>query len=402
MRGRLLVVAVVGVFSLPACAADWPQWRGVNRDAKVAGFTAPKTWPKELKRQWKVTVGEGVSSPALAGDKLYVFAREGASEITRCLDAATGKEVWQEKYDSPAVAGIAAGRDKEFQGTRSSPTVAEGKVVTLGARGTLSCLDAATGKKLWRKDDFNGKVPIVADGLCFAQVGGDGDGGIVAYDLATGNQKWKWTDDGTAYASPILHTVAGTKILVAETAKNIVALNLADGKLLWQTPFAPQGRGRTYNACTPMVDGQTVIYSGTGRGTKAVQFEKQGEKLTAKELWSNTDNAVQFNTPVVKDGLLYGLTVQDGLFCLDMKTGKSAWGAPVKGERGYASIVDAGPVLLLLTPASQLIVFEPGDKGFKEIASYKVADSKTFAYPIVSDNRVYVKDRDSVILWTIE
>src|SRR5215203_48466 len=81
-----------------AKAQDWPQWRGANRDAKATGFTAPRTWPKELTQKWKVTVGDGVATPSLVGDKLYVFARQGGSEVFRCLDAATGKELWIDKY----------------------------------------------------------------------------------------------------------------------------------------------------------------------------------------------------------------------------------------------------------------------------------------------------------------
>src|SRR6266496_899232 len=138
-----------------ALAQDWPQWRGPNRDAKAAGFNPPKAWPKELTQKWKVTVGEGVATPALAGDKLYVFSREEGNEVTRCLDAATGKEVWQENYESLGATGPASG----FSGPRSSPTVAGGKVVTLGVRGMLSCLDAATGKKVWRKNDYPDAYP---------------------------------------------------------------------------------------------------------------------------------------------------------------------------------------------------------------------------------------------------
>src|SRR5215475_15690512 len=78
-------------------AQDWPQWRGPNRDAKASGFNAPNAWPKELTQKWKVPVGDGVATPALVGDKLYVFTREGSSEVTRCLDAATGKEVWKDQ-----------------------------------------------------------------------------------------------------------------------------------------------------------------------------------------------------------------------------------------------------------------------------------------------------------------
>src|SRR5664279_2134599 len=95
------IAAVGGVLAISAgcaLAQDWPQWRGANRDGKASGFTAPKTWPKELTQKWKVTVGLGDATPALVGDKLYVFARQHPAEVVRCLDAANGKELWQEKY----------------------------------------------------------------------------------------------------------------------------------------------------------------------------------------------------------------------------------------------------------------------------------------------------------------
>src|SRR5437762_2868606 len=140
------------VLAIASCAfaQDWPQWRGPNRDAKAASFKAPKTWPKELTQKWKVAVGEGVATPALVGDKLYVFARQDDKEVTRCLNTTDGKELWSDKYDSLGASGPAQG----FSGPRSSPAVASGKVVTLGVRGVLSCLDTTTGQKLWRNDDF--------------------------------------------------------------------------------------------------------------------------------------------------------------------------------------------------------------------------------------------------------
>ncbi len=391
-----------------AGAQDWPQWRGPHRDGKATGFTAPKTWPKELTEKWRTTVGNGVATPALVGDKLFVFTREGGNEIIRCLNAADGKEVWSDKYEAEGATGPAS----PFPGPRCSPAVADGKVATLGVRGTLSCLDAAKGEVVWRKDDFKSwpqfftsSSPLIVDGLCIAQLGGGrgGKGGIVAYDLGSGQEKWKWTEDMPAYASPVLLTLGTTKVLVAETNGNIVAVNVADGKLLWKTPFA-SGRMQ-YNACTPMVDGQTVIYSGGGRGTKAIKIEKQGDEVTAKDLWSS-DLAVKFNTPVVKNGLLYGISERDVLFCLNLENGKTAWTTPLGDGRGrssgYGSVVDAGPVLFALNPSGQLIVFEPSDKAFKEVARYKVGKSATYAYPILSGNRVFVKDADSVTLYTIE
>ncbi len=426
----LLLSGVVLFSASLVFAQDWPQWRGPNRDAKAAGFTAPKTWPKQLTQKWKTAVGAGDATPALVGDRLYVFARQEGDEVTRCLDATTGKELWQDKY---AVQAITGADSRQHPGPRSSVTVANGKVVTLGVCGTLSCLDAATGNKLWRKDDFPGAwpqfhvatSPIVVDGLCIAGLGKPGEGAIVAYDLATGDQKWKWAGEGPAYASPVLATVDGSKVLLAETDKSVVALSVADGKLLWQTPFAPQGMA--YNAATPLVDGQTIIYCGQGRGATAVKLEKQCDAITAKELWKNPDNSVQFNTPVLKNGLLFGLSSGGNFFCLDVQTGKTLWTAPftppaagteaqgpgqgmggMRGGRGmgrssgFGSIVDAGSVLLSLTPASQLVAFQPSEKAFTELARIKVADSQVYAYPIVSGNRLFVKDQDAVTLWTID
>ena len=400
------ITAVAGLLAIStscALAQDWPQWRGANRDAKATGFTAPKTWPKELTQKWKVTVGLGDATPALVGNKLYVFARQDADEVIRCLDTANGKELWQEKYAAQAASGPAA----QHSGPRSSPAVADGKVVTIGVGGVLSCVDAVMGKLLWRKDDFSGawpkfftaSSPIVTGGLCIAQLGGESNGGIVAYDLATGDQKWKWTGDGTAYASPSLLTVEGTKMLVTLTAKKIVGLGVADGKLLWEAPFPVQGM--SYNAATPIVEGQTVIYAGAGRGTKAVRIEKTADGFAAKELWSNPDNAVQFNTPVLKGGQIYGLSQKSVIFCLDAKDGKTLWTTEL-GGRGFGSIVDAGSVLLALTPKGELAVFEPSDKEYKKLASYKVADTETYAYPVAAGKGLFVKEKDSLTLWNIE
>ncbi len=476
----LLIITFTGAACL--FAQDWPQWRGPNRDAKAADFKAPKTWPKELTQKWKVVIGEGVATPALVGDKLYVFSREQGNEVARCLTAADGKEVWQDKYESLGASGPASG----FSGPRSSPAVANGKVVTLGVRGMISCLDAASGKKLWRKDEFQSypgfhpsSSPIVLDGLAIAQLGGRDNGAIVAYDLASGEQKWKWSGPSPAYASPVIMNVGGAKLIVAHTESKSVAVNAADGKLVWESGGAPQGGGpgapggggggrgmgggRDYKAATPIVDGETIIIA--GRGVKAVKLEKDGDKFVGKELWSNPDKSVQFNTPVLKNGMLYGLTANNELFCVNARDGKTAWSAPFPGSgaaavraaldletpapafagllqdpppptrrpggpggqgqpggpggggrrgggggmgggmgggAGYGSVVDAGSVLLALTPSAQLIVLEPSDKELKQLASYKVAAGQTHAYPVASGNRIFIKDKDSLTLWTVE
>ncbi|MHC4172715.1 MAG: PQQ-binding-like beta-propeller repeat protein [Planctomycetota bacterium] len=397
--GCVILISATCVF-----AQDWPQWRGPNRDGKVSGFTAPQQWPNELTEKWKTTVGAGNATPALMGEKLYVFTRQGEDEVALCLDAANGKELWKDKYAAQEVTGAA----RRHPGPRSSPTVADGKVVTLGVGGVLSCLDAATGKVVWRKDPFPKVVPkffaamspIIVDGMVIAHLGGQGNGAIIAYDLATGDEKWRWADEGPDYGSPALLTVAGTKQIVTPTEKSIVGISVSDGKLLWQLTSVPPRRA--YNAATPIVDGQTVIYAAKGRGTKAVKIEKQADGFVAKELWSNPELGVQFNTQVLKDGLLFGLSDGGNLFCINAQTGQTAWTDTVQRDRGgFAAILDAGSVLLALPSNSELIVLKPDGKGHSEISRYKVAETPSYAHPIISGNRVFIKDQESVTMFRI-
>jgi outer membrane protein assembly factor BamB len=387
-----------------AQAQDWPQWRGPNRDDKVSGFTVPKTWPQELDQKWKVTVGASDATPALVGGKLFVFSRQDDFEVIQCLDATKGTVLWSNKYEALAPSG-AAGR---HPGPRSSPAVADGKVVTLGARGVLSCLEADSGKLLWRKDDIRGwpgfftaMSPLIVNDLCIVQLGGKTNGAVVAYNLESGDEKWRWDGDGAAYASPVEMTVGGTKLVVTQTDKRVVALTLADGKLVWQTPFVPKGMGAG-NFDTPIVEGENIIYTGQSLGTTAVKLQKDGESFTATGVWTNMDNSPRFCTPVLKDGFLYGLSGEGKFYCIDAKTGKTAW-TEANGSRGnFGSILDAGPVLVALTPKSHLIVFQPSDKEYSEVANIKVADKPTYPHPILSGNRLFVEDDDSVALMTVD
>ncbi len=428
----LVALTTITIASV-AVGQNWPQWRGPNRDAKASSFQAPTTWPQELTQQWKVTVGDGVSSPALVNGKLYVFSRQDGNEIIRCLDASNGKELWQNKYETGGVSGPAS----RFTGPRSSPTVSQGKVVTLGVHGVLSCLDAESGDVVWRKDDFQGNTPrfaaasspIVIDGMCIAQLGSERNGGIIAYDLEKGTETWKWTGSGPAYASPVLLTINGAQVIIAPTADKMVAIAVADGEPLWEIPYS-QGR---YNAATPIVVDQSLIFAGPDRGISAEKLTLQDGKLDATELWNNADNSVQFNTPVVKDGHIYGLSTVNNLFCVDLASGKTNWTSTLTGETpkaepaapqqqggnrarggrrrggrrggggaGFGSVVDAKSVLLALTPAGELFVVKPNAEQYQLLAKYKVAADGTYAYPIAAESSIYIKDGDSVTKWSVQ
>jgi outer membrane protein assembly factor BamB len=403
---KILLIGLVILISVSlALAQDWPQWRGLNRDGKVSSFTAPGEWPQELTQKWKTTVGMGDATPALVGQRLYVFTRQGEEEVTLCLDADNGKQLWKEAYQAQAVTGAAA----RHPGPRSSPTVADGKVVTLGVGGVLSCLDAATGNVVWRKDPFpkivpmffTGMSPIMVDGMVIAHLGGQGNGALIAYDLASGDEKWRWGGEGPEYASPALLVVDGTKQIVTLAEKSIVGIGAADGKLLWQLPFVPQRRA--YNAATPIFDGQTVIFTGAGRGTKAVKIEKQADRFTAKELWSNTELATQFNTPVLNNGLLFGLSNRGNLFCINAQNGETAWIEETRRDRGgFAAMVDGGSVIFAFPSNSELIVLKPSAEGFTQLALYKASEKASYAHPVIAGNRIFIKDEDTVTLWMID
>jgi len=323
--------------------------------------------------------------------------------VIQCLDAKNGKEIWRNKYAAQAVTGPAA----RHPGPRSSPTVAEGKVITLGVGGVLSCLDATTGKVLWRNEEFTDAVPqfftsmspIVFDGMCISHLGGKDKGTLLALDLITGKEKWKLPGDGPAYGSPVLMSVGGTKQVVILTEKNIIGVAAADGQLLWQVP-APNAR-MFFSCATPIIDGDTVFYTGQGQGTKAIKIEKKGGSFAVKTLWSNDELGTTFNTPVLKDNLLFGISKLSNFFCINAQTGQTAWINTTKLDR-FGSILDAGSVLLGLTPNSELIVFEPSSKAYAELAKIKVAKTPTLAHPVVTENRIYIKDKETLAMWVIE
>ena len=409
-----LVTIFIGVLAA-VCApgvraqTDWAQWRGAGRDGVVKTNALPAAWPKELARKWKVAAGGGYSSPVVANNRVFLHTREGEQEIVTAFDLATGKTVWAKSYPAPFAKNQYA--VKMGKGPNSTPVLHGGRLYTLGVTAILSAFDAKTGDLKWRKD-FSGKIdtsklfcgtamsPVVEKNLLIAHVGDDRGGSLIAFDLATGAEKWEWFGDGPGYSSPVVVDLAGARQVVTLTDKSVVGVAADNGKLLWKVPFTDEWNE---NIVTPVVYGKTLIVSGVRQGTRAFEIARTANGFEAKQLWHNPQAAMYMSSPVLEGDLLFGLsnTRKGQYFCLDAKTGRMLWAT--EGRDGnQAAVVSAGNVLLFLTSDADLIVAAKSSKGFEPLARYKVADSATWAHPAVFGKQILVKDEASLSLWSVE
>ena len=407
VNARLFVLLVV--VGLPAVAADWPQWRGPKRDGVIASYQAPAKWPEQPTLKWRVAVGEGHSSPLLAGGRVYQLARLDEQEVVYCLDAASGKVLWKQAYDAPYTMNPAArGHGK---GPKSTPVLADGKLYTFGISGILSSFDAATGQLRWRKDfsaEFQATSPhfgtamspVVDGGLLIAHAGGHDSGALIAFDAASGREKWRWNADGPAYASPVIAEVGGTRQVITFSQQRFVGISAANGQLLWSMPYTTP---YVQNIVTPVVTGDTVIFSGLNNGTSAIRPVKGASGWEIEKLWHTDEVSMYMSSPVLVDGRLFGLSHRrkGQFFGLDARSGKLLWAT--NGREGdNAAMVAAGGLLFALTSESELVIARNAADAFQQVRRYTVADSPTWAHPVIDGGHVLVKDANTLALWSLE
>ena len=396
---------VPGAFTTDAAAQDWTQWRGPNRDGVASAFDVPAAWPDALRKQWTVEVGSGYATPLLVGDHLYLFVRQGDDEVMLALDPATGEETWRSAYPAPFEMNPAT--NPHGPGPKSTPAYADGRLFTLGMSGIVSAFDTDGGELLWQVPGtpveplyHTAMSPVVDGDIVIFHVGGHDDGALTAYDTATGEARWSWDGDGPAYGSPRVMDIEGVRQVVTYTQANVVGVAVQTGELLWRRPFTTE---YDTTSQTPLRYGDIFLQTGRGGGITAYRVLREGNAWTTEDVWQTSEVALHMTNGVVTDGVLFGLSYLNSgqYFGLDLETGEVLWtGNPRQAEN--ASILRSGSTVLSLQDDAELLVVSASRTGLDVVASYEVADSVTWTQPTLVGNRLYVKDIETLTLWTLE
>ncbi len=334
---NLFLFVVLLLVGYSATARDWPDWRGIHRDGKWDETGVLKKFRGDtIPLKWSVPCGTGYSGPTVSGGKVYITDRintSGEQERVLCLDEETGAVVWSYAYACRYEnVGYPAG-------PRASVVIREGKAYSLGTMGHLFCFNAGTGEVLW-KSDLNREyqinmpiwgiaaTPLITGSKIILQIGGSQGAAILALDKDTGRELWRALDDGSSYSAPILISQAGKQVVVVWTADNLAGLDPETGRVYWEIPFPVK---MAMAISTPVFTGNHIFVSSFYSGSMLVRLNRQ--ELTAEKVWQrvgeserNTDALhCVINTPVIKEGYIYGVDSYGELRCLELNTGDRVW-----------------------------------------------------------------------------
>lgn len=412
-----VVLSGLVILSLNATAADWPQYRGPNLDGTTPEPIQAK-WPKAgPKVLWKVPAPNGFSSITVSGGRAFtqVGRMEGGAEQEVCvaLDANTGKELWAAplgigSYGHDGGNSGARGNDGG-DGPRSTPTVDGGRVYVMNSNLQLFCLEAASGKQVWKKDLVrehgaknikwkNAASPLIDGNLVFVAGGGAGQA-LLGIDKATGKVIWKGQSDTMTHSTPVVATIQGQRQVIFFTESGLVSVNPASGQPLWryQFPFSVS------TAITPVVAGDIVYCAaGYGVGSAAVQIGRTGGRFSVNELWRQRGNqpvANHWSTPVFKDGHLYGMFqfkeyASGPLKCVHLASGKVMW---EKEGFGPGNVILTGENIVALSDDGHLVVVEATPGAYKETSRAKVLSGKCWSTPTLSNGRIYARSTKEAV-----
>lgn len=409
------VLAAISIF-LATCtgviADDWPQWRGPNRDGKSAETGFVKKWPENGPRQvWQVDdLGSGYSTPSVVGSRLYVLSNEGLeNESVQAREVLDGKQTWIVRLGKVGEPN----QQPAYPAARSTPTVLEGVVYAIGSDGDLVALKAEDGKEIWRKNlrtDFGGQPgrwaysesPLIDNNKLICTPGGK-DAALVALNKKTGEVIWKTEvekADPSAYSSIIVVEAAGVKQYVQYLQSGLVGVDASTGKLLWH--YDKPAKGSAANIPTPIVRGDLIFCSTGQGGAGLIQLVKNGSgiKIEEKYFLKKLPNAI--GGSVLVGDFLYG-TTSTGLECVEFRTGDIKW---QDRSIGAGSVCFADGQLYLHGENGDVALVEATPAGYKENGRFTPESApvdrkgKAWAYPIIANNRLYI--RDAGHLWSYD
>jgi len=407
--------------TLPLVAADWPQWRGPGRDGHAPGAQLPLKWPtKPPEPKWSVEVGLGYSGAAITRGKLFILVRDDEKKEERglCLDAATGKQLWELHYPAKFKApDPTAGR-----GPNATPTVDRDRVYFFGLAGMLTCADIATGKVYWQHDcekeywgvkiTSNGDdawfppcgasaSPLVDGDVVIVPIGGKKAGSVTGFDRNTGKLIWSALEDRSSYASPAIASPGGVKQIVAFTGTRMVGLRHADRELLWDHAFP--ARFEQTIVC-PVVWKDLVIIGGEAKPTVAMKLTAgvKKDEVEKKIAWKSDELRMYLTTPIVFGDQLIGFDHRTNkLVCLKLDTGETAWTSSALNTK-HVSLVLASDILLALTLEGELRVGKVTTDEYTELAKWKVSEKGTYAHLALAGNTLFVKGPDKLLCYELK
>lgn len=378
----------------PRKPADWPGFRGSNRDGAVHDVRIDTDWTKTPPTElWRQPIGPGWSSFAVDGDLVFTQEQRGDDEIVAAYRLRTGKPVWRHRD------AVRFYESNGGPGPRGTPSVVNGRVYAFGATGLLNALDAGTGAVLWSRDvAADSKVtvpdwgfsssPLVVGDLIVVAAGGT----AAAYDATTGMRRWLGPAGGFSYSSPHLIEVGGVLQVVLLNGRGAIALAPGDGAVLWQHE-RPGG-----SIVQPaMADGQLLISAmggAGGAGIRSLGIARAGDGWTASARWTSTGLKPYFNDFVVHRGHAFGF---DGsiLSCIDLADGKRLWKGGRYGSGQLVLLADQD-LLLVLSDEGDLALVSATPDGFKELGRFKAIDGKTWNHPVVVRDIVVVRNGEEM------
>ena len=396
----------IGLCLLPleARAAEWPQWRGPQRNGISAETGLLAEWPKEgPKLVWQVKdIDSGYSTPSVVGDRLYLLSNQGLdNEFVQALDAKGGKRIWSQRI------GKVGNPDQQpnYPAARSTPTVDGEWVYAFGSDGDLACLERATGKVRWHanvRKDYGGQPGIWAysesplvDGEAVICTPGGPDATMLALNKNTGELIWKCAVAGgeqAAYTSALVIEVGGVRQYVQMLQKGLVGVEAKTGKLLWR--YDRTAKGSPAVIPTPVVDGE-FMYSAAGRsGGGGVRLKVNGGTFETEQLYFSPKLPTSVGGVLKVGEYLYG-TSAGALLCLEFKTGNVKWD---DRSIGAAALCYADGRLYLHGENGEVALLEATPEAYREKGRFKPVDqpdrgsSKAWAYPIIADGRLYIRD----------